>query len=351
MKDFTKIDKNFAIETNIQREGLVFFDPEDQPFSFYGVYREGEKFVRLPEKVAAQVNDGVHEMCGHLTGGRIRFCTDSPYVAVSAKYNQVLRMDHFALTGSAGMDLYADNIYVRSFRPSYDLKDKYEGVIDFGNSRMREITINLPTYSGIDKIYVGLKSGSKIEKASDYKITRPVVFYGSSITHGGCCSRPGMTYEAILSRRFGFDYVNLGFSGSARAEDAMCDYISSLDMSLFVYDYDHNSPSLDHLEKTHERFFLRFREKQPDTPVIMMSRPVFFLMGSEWDRRDIILKTYCNAVARGDKKVWYIDGTNLMDVAKDNGTVDGCHPTDFGFWNMAKTLGDEIEKNYTRIFG
>ena len=216
---------------------------------------------------------------------------------------------------------------------------------------MEDITVFLPMCDVIKNVEISIDEGAEIEAPTPYKYSTPVVFYGSSITHGGCCSRPGMTYEAILSRRFGFDYVNLGFSGSARAEDAMCDYISSLDMSLFVYDYDHNSPSLDHLEKTHERFFLRFREKQPDTPVIMMSRPVFFLMGSEWDRRDIILKTYCNAVARGDKKVWYIDGTNLMDVAKDNGTVDGCHPTDFGFWNMAKTLGDEIEKNYTRIFG
>ena len=351
MKDFTKIDKNFAIETNIAREGLNFFDPEEAPFSIHGVFREGEKLVRLPEKVAAQVNDGVHEMCGHLTGGRIRFCTDSPYVAVSVKYNQVLRMDHFALTGSAGMDLYADDVYVRTFRLPWNLNDKFEGVIDIGEPKMREITINLPTYSGLDKVYIGLHGDRRIEKAPDYKITKPVVFYGSSITHGGCCSRPGMTYEAILSRRFGFDYINLGFSGSARGEDAICDHISSIDQSLFVYDYDHTAPTLAHLENTHEKFFLRFREKHPETPVIMMSRPVFILNDDEIKRRDVILKTYYNAIARGDKKVWYIDGTDLMDVAKDNGTVDGAHPTDFGFWNMAKTLGNEIEKNYNRIFG
>ncbi len=350
MSDITKFDKNFIVETNVVRRGLKFYDPEEAPFSIHGVYREKDKFVRMPSAVAESVNDGVGGMYMHLAGGRIRFVTDSPYVTVKAHYNQVGKMPHFALTGSVGMDLYADGVYVSTFRPEYGITDKLDTAIDFSDRKKRLVTINLPTYSGLDKIYIGLYDGCALEKAPEYP-TKPVVFYGSSITHGGCCSRPGMTYQAILERRFGFDYVNLGFSGSARAEDAMCDYIRELDMSLFVYDYDHNAPTLEHLNKTHERFFLRFREKQPTTPVIMMSRPQYVQNDDALSRLAIITKTYDNAIARDDKNVYFINGKYLMDVAKKDGSVDGCHPTDFGFWNMAKTLGDEIEKNYSLIFG
>ncbi len=352
MSDFSKIDKNFAIETNIQREGLRFFDPENDPFSICGVYREGDKFVRLPEKVAASVSEGVHSMYMHLTGGRVRFVTDSPYVVISAKYNTVMRMDHFALTGSVGMDLYADGVYVSTYRVPYNTTDKLEGVIDFNSERKKRlVTINLPTYSGLDKFYIGLCDGCVIEKAPDYKIKKPVVFYGSSITHGGCCSRPGMTYQAQLQRRFDFDYINLGFSGNAKGEDAIADYISSLDMSLFVYDYDHNAPTWEHLRNTHERMFLRFRDKHPETPVIMMTRPQYIQTEDVLGRLEIVKKTYENAVANGDKNVYFIAGKDLVDVAGRDCSVDGCHPTDFGFWNMAKTLGDVIEKNYEKIFG
>ena len=35
-----------------------------------------------------------------------------------------------------------------------------------------------------------------------------IVFYGSSITEGGCASRPGNTYQGILSRRLNTEHIN-----------------------------------------------------------------------------------------------------------------------------------------------
>ena len=109
-----------------------------------------------------------------------------------------------------------------------------------------------------------------------------------------------------------------------------------------MYDYDHNAPTVEHLAETHERMFKIIREKNPNLPIIMMSRPKFYLCNHEVKRLEIIKKTYDNAVANGDKNVYFIDGRDLCKVCGNEGTVDNCHPTDLGFFSMAQTLGDFI---------
>jgi len=193
-------------------------------------------------------------------------------------------------------------------------------------------------------LYIGLCETSAFKEADSYKNAKQIVYYGSSITQGGCASRPGMSYEAIISRNFNYDYINLGFSGNAKAEDEMIEYIKNLDMSIFVYDYDHNAPTIEHLKETHEKMFLATREKHPLIPVIIMSRPKYFLTEEESIRQSIIETTYRNAVSMGDSNVYFIDGKTLTEFCKDSGTVDNCHPTDFGFASMAKALSQVIAK-------
>ena len=65
-----------------------------------------------------------------------------------------------------------------------------------------------------------------------------------------------------------------------------------------------------------------------------------FLTDEEKERFEIIEKTYLNALKKGDKNVYLIDGKALMKEAENDGTVDGCHPNDLGFYSMAKAVGD-----------
>ena len=125
----------------------------------------------------------------------------------------------------------------------------------------------------------------------------------------------------------------------------MIEYIKKLDMSLFVYDYDHNAPTVEYLKNTHEKMFRAIREENPDLPIVMMSRPLYTLENDDLARRDIVMATYKNAVAAGDKNVYFLDGPQLMSLCKNEGTVDNCHPTDFGFASMAQAIGDLIEKH------
>ena len=60
-------------------------------------------------------------------------------------------------------------------------------------------------------------------------------------------------------------------------------------------------------------------------------------------RRDVIYQTYQNAIAAGDKNVYFIDGFDVMSEFGYDPTVDGAHGSDWGFYIMAKYIGDVIE--------
>ena len=352
MSDISKIDKNFSIKSVEVGEDTVFFNVLEEPFKVFGLLfpeNEDDVFHRMPYEVAKTVNDGVDTLNHHSAGGRVKFRTNSPYIIIRSKEPGIFRAPHFTLCGSAGFDFYksqdGEDVYVGSFLPPYDMKDGYEAKQDTKLSDEADITIHMPLYSRVKSLEIGLKVGSVLKSAKEYKYDVPVVYYGSSITQGGCASRPGMAYQNIISRELDCDHINLGFSGSARAEDTIAEYIAGLKMSVFVYDYDHNTPSIEHLENTHEKMFKTIRESQPDLPIIIVSAP----KGNPDDhfkkRRDIIKQTYLNAVAVGDKNVWFIDGSEMMKFKGGNeATVDNCHPTDLGFRRMADVIGAAVKE-------
>lgn len=338
MRDISQIDKNFSIKTTIDKNDVVFHDIKEAPLRICGVFFDNGTYRRLPEAVAQTVSPRVQALSAHTSGGRVRFRTDSPYIAISARMPVVGKMPHFALTGSAGFDLYADGRYVKTFVPPFKVQDGYESVIELGTAEMRDITINFPLYSAVSELYIGICDKAVLREPQPYRHEKPVVYYGSSITQGGCASRPGNCYSAILSRKLDFDYVNLGFSGSGKGEKEIAEYIAGLDMSVFVYDYDHNAPTVEHLKQTHESMFQTIRQKNPQLPIVILSRPKCDLTDEEKERLSIIRATFENAKAKDDANVYFLDGMTLMAMAAGEGTVDGCHPNDLGFASMARAL-------------
>ncbi len=343
--ELTKIDKNFAVETQIDRTGLHFYDAEEAPFRVYGIKMVDGRYRRLPEEVARATSEGVHVLHANTAGGRVRFVTDSPRIAIHASMDGLYPSPHFAFAGKAGFDVYQNGMYRKTFMPPVDMKDGFESVIETRLTGKAEILIHFPLYANVKHLYIGLEEGSVLEPTADYPAGAPVVFYGSSITQGGCASRPGNSYQNILSRLLDFDYVNLGFSGAAKAEDAMINYIAGLEMSAFVYDYDHNAPTPEYLEQTHEKMFKRIRAAQPELPILLLSRPRYHLFNPDDVRRlEIIKRTYENALAAGDQNVYFIPGPALMEDMKNEGLVDDCHPNDAGFVSMARAMIPTIKQ-------
>lgn len=341
-----KIDPNFLSGSKFSSEDYTWHSALEAPFEIRGLaVCDGEDFFRVPTEIAEATSAGVAELAKHTAGGRIRFKTNSAKIALRIHSRHKFFMPHMPLTGISGVDIYQNGVFAGSVRPEAPDGDWFEGFITKSNAEA-DIEINLPLYNGVTAVLIGLENGATCLPPRKYTFDKPVVYYGSSITQGGCASRPGNSYQGFISRWLDSDHVNLGFSGNGRGEESMANFIASIDMCAFVMDYDHNAPSAEHLTNTHERLFKIVRQAHPDIPVIIITKP-----DVEKDpvnvpaRREVIYKTYINAVDAGDKNVWFIDGKTLFgEKDRDACTVDGCHPNDLGFYRMAAVIYPVLKK-------
>lgn len=347
MRDISEVDSNLKVDTEVDKSGLRFYDVSEEPFKVYGVIKENGMYRRLPKAVAKEVNEGIYrDLHTNTAGGRVRFKTNSKTVVISAIMSGVACMGHMPMTGSAGFDMYIQGEYYHTFVPPATMKNGYESRYDFKDNKMRDIIINFPLYSNVLDLKVGVDEGTEIQKGEEYKIKKPVLYYGSSITQGGCASRPGNSYQSVISRKLDCDFINLGFSGNALGEESIANYIADTDMSVFVYDYDHNAPTAEHLKSTHKRMFDIIRSKQPNLPVIFVTRPTDCGNAEETKvRRDVIYDTYITAKNSGDNNVYFADGNDIFNyIDRHMFSVDGCHPNDFGFWCMAEVIGKLVKE-------
>ena len=320
------------------------------PFHVFGVpfFEETGALERLPQSLAKQMeSEWMLSLARRCPGARLCFRTDSKELTFRIKLESI--------TPDIGMSIYScqsGNVFIgprQTARYAGLVKPSgYESTLCEGtfkkSGEMEDIMLFLPRNEHVEDIEILLEDGARVEAPTPYIHEKPIVFYGSSITEGGCCSKPANCYNAFISRWLDADYYNLGFSGSARGEIAMADYINTIDMSVFVFDYDHNAPTVEHLQRTHEPFFRRIRERHPLLPVVMLSRPGFDFDPDAAQRRSVVRTTYEHALAAGDKNVYFIDGQTLFgDDDRAACTNDCTHPNDLGMYRMAKVIAPVIE--------
>ena len=353
MENFINLDKNMVVNTAIGDVDVIWHDVRKAPFKIHGLYApETEPFFhRMPFDVAEATSEAVAKLQQESAGGRVRFSTDSPYIAIRAKFRVVGRSSHIPLVSTSGFDLYIDGEFgsrlVREFRMPYDMTDSYEQILQLDKPAMRSFTIHMPVHAVVETLEVGLKPDAQIKEATPYRDIKPVTFYGSSIVHGTAASRPGNIYPSIISRDLNIDHINLGFSGNAKGETAIAIWMATLPMSVFVCDYDHNAPTAEHLKATHYPMYEIIREKNPDVPYIMITRPNGWYRFGNFDdimnRRDVVMSSYLKARQNGDKNVWFIDGMSFFaDYRQNEYVLDGVHPQDAGFIRMAEGIGAVI---------
>lgn len=349
------IDQNFRAQELNSRK-YHFFNITEKPFELDGFawFDREKEFCRLPAQIISKespLNDGAKGLSWCSSGAMVRFRTNAHSIALKAELRNNVIMAHMPLSGQSGFDLYfktgKGSSFHRNIRPPSEKPDFVEGVFDENlGSEMHECVIYLPLYNGIKTMEIGLTPGAKVHAPAPLRHPDPVLFYGSSITQGGCASRPGNAYSHFLTRWIDANMINLGFSGSGCGEIVMAECIASLKLSAFIMDYDHNAPTLEHLEETHELFFRAIRGKQPELPIVILSKCDFDSnMEISSKRREIIRRTYSNAVKDGDRNVYFIDGETLFGKTdRDACTVDSCHPNDIGFLRMAETILPVLEK-------
>ena len=329
-------------------------DVKNMAWLVYGV-PNFEK-TKIFERVPAQVREKLPSLSflGRRTpGGRVLFRTASPWFKI------IIELE--TLSPDIGMSIYSSQsafVYLgarQSSRllgivnpPNYETK-KFEKTFQKGEG-VDEITVFLPRNEIVKDVYIEIEDGYTVDAPTPHKYSVPVLFYGSSITECALASNPCAAYVNLCARHLDFDYINFGFSGNCRAEDEMADYINTLDFSVFIYDYDHNAPTAEYLSITHEVFFKKIRSAHPNVPIIMVSRPTANFGYDEIRRRDIVKKTYENALDAGDKNVYFVDGEDFFRYFPDKEVcfTDTIHPTDLGFYKMAQVIEPVIERALTK---
>lgn len=332
-------------------------------FDLYGVFYDEKagRFLRMPYDVAKAVSPSVEGLNFCTAGGRVRFSTDADRMSVTVKYGVFAVVNHMPATGSSGFVLLEETLtetgelvekFVATFIPGHyanvtESQDATGYSVEklLPGGKMRNYILWMPNYNDVVSLTIGLPENASAGHGIAYKKGLPIVYYGSSITQGGCPSRPDNAYQAYISKWSNTDFINLGFSGSALGETAIAEYIAGLDVKAFVMDYDYNAPSAEHLAVTHERLFRTFREKHPLTPVIFVSNPDPDTDASSPERLKVIRRTYRNAKRRGDKNVLLLDGRALFGKRdRENCTVDGTHPNDIGFYRMAEAIYKKLKQ-------
>lgn len=346
-----KYDTNFNMRKQSENGERIQYVIPNANFSLYGLSYDYENgcFCRMPETIAQTVSEGVQYFAKNTAGGRLRFSTDSNLLEIKATYRVLELMQHMPITGSGSFSLFEETEtsekFIGNFSPLPKEQTGFSAEMKLQGGRMRNYILYFPLYNDVKTLTIGLEKNAKVGNGKEYKNVKPILYYGSSITQGGCASRPDACYQALISKWNNVDYINMGFSGNAKGEREMVDYLAGIDCSLFVCDYDHNAPTAEYLENTHYSLYERYRKQRPNTPILFITKPNVRTDEEGELRWNIIQSTYHRAQKLGDKNVYFLSGKTFFkheEYAKY--TVDCAHPTDYGFYKMAKVIYKKMEK-------
>jgi lysophospholipase L1-like esterase len=335
------------------RDAVVWYDVRLLDLEGQGWKDVGAPFDRLPAKAEGKVPPAVWNLSRQSAGLAVRFITDAASIQLKwSLTNANLAMPHMPATGVSGLDLYV--------RSSKDGRWQWAGVgqpLQKDDNRAaitvpagkKECLLYLPLYNGVSAVEVGLPKDSFFSKALPRAAThqKPIVFYGTSITQGGCASRPGMVHTAILGRRFERPVINLGFSGSGRMDQAVVDLLAEIDAAVYVIDCLPNMQDKEIAERTGP-LVQTLRKARPTTPILLVEDRTYSnapvndaARKRNESNRAAIRAEYDKLLRAKVPLVHYLKGDRLLGDDGE-GTVDGSHPTDLGFARQADQFADAL---------
>lgn len=337
--------------------GLQWHSPMEAPFRLAGFpwLHADRRYRRLPVRPDWPLPEAVDRLADCTAGGQIQFVTNASALAIRVRLSGPADMYHMPATGQCGFDCYigppGEQQYFATVK--YDLRQSdYECLLfDKGERDDKVITLNFPLYQGVQEVMIGLPPGASVSPPPAYADDRKIVIYGTSITQGGCASRPGMAYPSLVSRRLNREVVNLGFSGNGKGEPELARIIAQIeDPACLVLDYEANVDTAA-LERTLPPFIEIYREKHPEVPILVVSRITHAkekfeeqMRKDRAERKEIQRQAVAWRHSRGDGHIYFVDGSRLLGDFAQDCTVDGSHPTDWGFHLMAEGLTPVIHR-------
>lgn len=296
-------------------------------------------YDRLPAKAEGQVPPSVWGLSHHSAGMCVPFTSDASSIQVrwTLMPNASLSMPHMPATGVSGVDLYCRDKSGRWFFVANGRPAGATNTATFSPPAGQPCLLYLPLYNGVTSVEIGVPKGCTLAGSDPAaaKQRKPIVIYGTSITQGGCASRPGLAFPAIMGRQLDIPVINLGFSGSGRMEPVMAELLAELDPAAYVLDCLWNmTPDL--VSTRVEPFVKTLRAAHPDTPIWLVED--CSVRGVCPTEKGAILRTiHQQLTAAGVRNLHFLANQGML--GNDNeGTVDGCHPNDLGMMRQAEVF-------------
>lgn len=309
-------------------------------------------YDRFPARAKDKLRPAVWSLSKHSAGLCARFTTAAD--SIHARWTLTssrLAMPHMAATGVSGLDLYVRHDgkwkWLASGQPRQQT-NTLRLVAGIGKEP-REYLLYLPLYNGVKSVEIGLPKGTALARAPKRPAShaKPIVFYGTSITQGGCASRPGMVHTSIVGRWLDRPVINLGFSGNGRMEEEVAKLMAELDPAVYVLDCLPNITA-ETVRTNTPKVVKILRKARPETPILLVEDRNYsdsFLSHSKRHRNESsqqsLKEVYNQLKADGVTGLSYLHGDKLL--GDDNeGTVDSSHPTDLGFMRQAEVFREAI---------
>jgi lysophospholipase L1-like esterase len=308
---------------------------------------------RLPARAEGVVRPEVWNLSRQPAGILVRFETDAPEIhAQWTLANQNFASPSNTAVGSSGLDLYVKTgphswRWLGIGRPT-KFPENTDRLITGIAPAMREYAVYLPLHNPVPVLSIGVPAGSQLKAAAPRR-TKPIVFYGTSITHGSSASRPGMTHVSILGRRFDRPVINLGFGGNGRLEMEVARFLVEIDAAVYVIDCLPNVVADQVRERTVPMIEF-IREKRPNIPLLLVEDRTYedaHLVSAKRERNDLsrveFHKAYAQLLAKGMRNIEYLGGETLLGTDGE-GTTDSSHPSDLGFMRQADAFEPYLRK-------
>ncbi|MFE0558529.1 SGNH/GDSL hydrolase family protein [Paenibacillus sp. NPDC058910] len=355
-----QLDQNMKIE-NHGADERIWYSPKRGPFqvSGFGWFHTERIYRRLPAVPEVYIRPEVDALANCTSGGQIRFRTNSRSVSVRVCLTAGSSMYHMPPTGECGVDAYIGGpghwLHAGTARFQAGQVEYESSIFDSETSAARSFLLNMPLYQGVEEIWIGLEPGAEVWAPESYDSSKKVIVYGTSITQGGCASRPGMSYTNIVSRRFHLEFINLGFSGNGKGESELAVLAAQIpEPACLVIDYEGNAGSTESYRQTLPLYIETYRKVHPEVPIILISR---IRHGAESFKPEILegrlarkkfqMDLIRQLTEAGDQNLTFVDGSDWLGDDPGETTVDGVHPTDLGF----KLMADRLEPVLRQVIG
>ena len=332
---------------------LAWHDVRDWGVEGKGWTDTARYFDRLPAKAESTVRAAVWRLSRHSAGMLVRFETDA--TEIHARYSLrsgQLAMPHMPATGVSGVDLYAQDDQGRdrwlavAFPREQQVNVRLANEIDRPTTGLRRYTVYLPLYNGVDSLEIGVPTHDRFQPVPP-RADKPLVFYGTSIMHGACASRPGMSITGILGRRLGFPVINLGFSGNGRMEVAVGDLLAELDAAAYIIDCLPNMRA-DGVAQRTEPLVEQLRHAHSDAPILLVEDRTYDYARFRRPSRDrhqasraALRAAFEKLKGRGVGNLYYLQGDSLLGTDGE-ATTDGSHPNDLGMMRYADAYAPKL---------